>query len=444
MKKLNKKVIATLLVVSQILTSAGMATFAATFTKISGDSLSSTTESDDLYTRYYEEFLYESKTYLYNDSGDSVGESDDSVGESDDSVGASTRPSELLSSESEESATKSPWGTSPEDETETTTVKASDDSVGASSTSPEIEEEETTDIYDEEPEEDPEYYPEEPEEDETTIEETDETTIDEAESESNVEESETDDEARETRSYDDEESGARETRPYDDEESGARETRPYDETTEDGGASETTVESSEDSVGASTRPSELLSSESEESATKSPWGTSPEETTIADPELATFSEIEETEEESSEALLELVSIVATESELFNLEPLIASESEPMLFGDLLGATPIGGDGTHVHKICGVAEGAACLHTEVAAHTEIGDYRLIAVDEYEIMAEVIDNLVGRVDDGQGNYEYITEPEYLVLGRDIEFDKSVTGNPRDADTTNDFYSLDIKRD
>ena len=40
MKKLNKKVIATLLVVSQILTSAGMATFAATFTKISGDSLS--------------------------------------------------------------------------------------------------------------------------------------------------------------------------------------------------------------------------------------------------------------------------------------------------------------------------------------------------------------------------------------------------------------------
>ena len=75
----NKKVIALLLIVSQLIVNAGMQSFAVSFSKIMNSTLEDMEQPEDISTRYYEEFRYESRTYLFNDGDSFDGENNDAL-----------------------------------------------------------------------------------------------------------------------------------------------------------------------------------------------------------------------------------------------------------------------------------------------------------------------------------------------------------------------------
>ncbi|MBR3289019.1 MAG: hypothetical protein IKI71_04580, partial [Lachnospiraceae bacterium] len=154
----TKKAIALLLIVSQLVVNAGTQTFAVSFSKIVDNTLDAMQQPENISTKYYEEFYYESKTYLLNDGNEEgVGAKLGEPEETTEDVGASTA--------------------SPEEETTVgaseTTVGAKlgepEEDAGASTESPDEDDEDEVDTqeYEEEPEEDTVEYEEEPEEDET-------------------------------------------------------------------------------------------------------------------------------------------------------------------------------------------------------------------------------------------------------------------------------------
>ena len=414
----NKKIIALVLIVSQLIVNAGMQTFAVSFSKVMNNTLEGMEQPENISTRYYEEFRYESRTYLFNDSDSFDGEKseiDNFDGEkSDDNKQVDNENNDNINNDDKDEET-----TYRNDDEKEEYDDSLDDIDGDYEDIPEELDDDGNVINpttrpnrnnsDEEPEEDEieiKNENEEPEEDETKIEnENEEPEEDETEIET-TEENET---------KVDNERGSQSS-PVQDEKETEEEITETETTIEEPKETETTV-----------APSSEVADATEEET-----------------EVATASELDDTVEiEKDDIENEIENDIASISEISPVKN-FASPSELMELGGLLGAAPIGGDGTHVHKICGVAEGAPCIHTEVAEHTEIGDYRLIAADDAEIMAAIIDDLIGRVDDGLGNYENVEGPEYLVLGRDIEFDKTVEGNPRDADTTTDFYTINLVRD
>ncbi|MBQ2205359.1 MAG: hypothetical protein II411_05650, partial [Lachnospiraceae bacterium] len=70
----GKKVIAILITVSQVLTNTGTSILAASFSEISKKALESYVQDENISTKYYEEYHFESSSYLFND-GDGGGES---------------------------------------------------------------------------------------------------------------------------------------------------------------------------------------------------------------------------------------------------------------------------------------------------------------------------------------------------------------------------------
>ena len=469
----NKKVIALLLIVAQLIVNAGTQTFAVSFSKVMSKTLEGMEQPEDISTRYYEEFRYEARTYLFNDSDSSDGEKS----EIDNFDGEKSNDDKQVDNENNDNINN-------DDKDEETTYSNND------------EKEERDDSLDD-IEGDYEDVPEELDDDGNVI----NPTTRPNRNNSDEEPKEDADGARETRPYDDEEKtdgeesqvspmqdeeedddGARETRPYDDEEktdgeesqvspmqdeedddkeenigenSGekSKEEEIGEEVNSEEASSETKtieIESIEESSEEASSETETIEVESiEESSEEVSSETENVEVESSETETIEVESVEESSQQSEQNPVEISTDVFNTATISETEEIqnesieeVASQSEIKTLGGLLGTLPEPGDGTHVHKICGVVEGAPCLHTEAEAHSEVGDYRLIAVDEDEIMASIIDDIIGRVDDGSGNYENIEGPEYLVLGRDIEFDKSVEGNPRDASA--DYYTVDFVRD
>ncbi|MBR4315207.1 MAG: hypothetical protein IKP66_09885, partial [Lachnospiraceae bacterium] len=146
----NKKIIALLLIVSQLIVNAGTQTFAMSFSKIVNNTLEGMEQSEDISSKYYEEFHYESRTYLFNDSDNFDDEKDDIANIDEDERGLQNLP---------------------------------------------VQDEEE---YEEEPEEDKEEYEEEPKEDIEEHEEESEEDIEEHEEESEEDIEEHEEESEET------------------------------------------------------------------------------------------------------------------------------------------------------------------------------------------------------------------------------------------------------
>ena len=66
----TRKIFALLLIVSQLVVNAGTQTFAVSFSKIVDNTLDAMQQPENISTKYYEEFYYESKTYLLNDGNE--------------------------------------------------------------------------------------------------------------------------------------------------------------------------------------------------------------------------------------------------------------------------------------------------------------------------------------------------------------------------------------
>ncbi|MBR3288860.1 MAG: hypothetical protein IKI71_03770, partial [Lachnospiraceae bacterium] len=153
----KRKMIALVLIVSQLIVNAGMQTFAVSFSKIVDNTLDAMQQPENISTKYYEEFYYESKTYLFNDGNeDNEDETNFDTANQNDEIENNNDDKENDGVGASETTVGAKLGESEED-------------TGASTESPDEDDEDEADTqeYEEEPEEDTVEYEEEPEEDET-------------------------------------------------------------------------------------------------------------------------------------------------------------------------------------------------------------------------------------------------------------------------------------
>ena len=323
MKKIleKKKLIALILIVSQLIVNAGTQVFAVSFSKIMENALKKMEQADDISTRYYEEYFYESKTYLYNDGENAENENLD--------------------------------------------------------------------------------VDEDIEEDDVDLDEEVEVDNKDDEKDNNIDDNKDDD--KENINEDDD---ADKENSLDEKEN--EEKKEIDESKEE--ESEEKIEESKETLEKEISEKEI----------------------VEDADIASASEIDD--EEIVDEVKE-----ATESEL-KAEELVTLDSE------LLGAP---GDpdwsGEHVHKVCGVASGSVCLHTEFAEHgiNDGLDYIKIESDDTSMtMAEIVDTLRGVETVGEDEI-VIDHPEYLYLPTDITYVKGAAGNPVGSENK-EFINVVLERD
>ncbi|MBR0038590.1 MAG: hypothetical protein IJP71_01135 [Lachnospiraceae bacterium] len=399
----NRKVVALLLIVSMIFVNAGTQTFAVSFSKVMSKTLEGMEQPEDISTRYYEEFYYESRTYLLNDSDsfddeifDNENVDDDSEKDDSEKDDSKKGDSEEIDQDREEKLEKE--NIDKKDDIDEDDEKSNDDRVK----------------YEEEPEEDAKENAEE-----------------------NVDKENVDDEATEEEKQESEEE--KQESEEEKQESEEEITEDEEEKKEDKEESinESLEESSEESKKESSE--ENIENKSEETQVTE---TVNEETTVASSSEADEVIEEEKIEASEQGVQEDVEVAST-SEIISLKK-IASVSVLELAEEKIFGAPGDPDwsGEHVHKECGVASGSDCVHTEYAAHgIDDGlDYKKLEFDDH--YGEFIDIIAGFVDDGSGGQVAVDHPEYYYLTEDVTFNQNDDTAPRDQGTA--FYAIDLQRD